>query len=452
MKIEQIEINGLFGYLDHKIPLNVNDRITIIHGPNGVGKTTILRLVSDLFKSQFLSLLNTPFDNIVISFSSKDTLTVSRSAEDGQRGPDSVGLELTYRRHKKKLIKHSISSQKTEELLGEIHPRYLENMIDHLRRVGPSEWYDELTDRNLSLPEVVLSYGDQLPSRFRKSLLPVPKPIASLFSQTNIEVVETQRLFTRPEEAGDEHLNRYGRRASLRQRMTVEQHAEGMISQIEKYQRESGELGSSLDSSFPKRLLDESLPDTATEEHIRENYTRQSEYRDRLMEAGLLAAETPVPLPSGGLKLNERKVLWVYLGDVDEKLKVFDRLLRQVELFKDIVNSRFLYKKFRVDRERGFVFESNHDGSILPPGALSSGEQHEIVLTYELLFRASKGSLIFIDEPELSLHVIWQRKFLEDIAKISKLADLDFLVATHSPLIVHDRRDLMVELARGEEG
>ena len=169
------------------------------------------------------------------------------------------------------------------------------------------------------------------------------------------------------------------------------------------------------------------------------------------MEAGLLTAETPVPLPAGNLADSERKVLWVYLDDVKNKLQVFNWLLPRVELFKDIVNSRFSYKKFKVDRERGFIFESDHDGSIVPPRALSSGEQHEIVLTYELLFKAPAGSLIFIDEPELSLHVTWQRKFLEDIASIAELADLDFLVATHSPSIIDNRRDLMVKLAGKEE-
>ena len=171
------------------------------------------------------------------------------------------------------------------------------------------------------------------------------------------------------------------------------------------------------------------------------------------MEAGLLVAETPVPFPTEDLAEHERKVLWAYLDDVQKKLDVFKQLLPRVELFKNIVNSRFLYKKFKIDIEKGgFIFESNHDGSIVPPTALSSGEQHEIVLTYELLFKASPGSLILIDEPELFLHVTWQRKFLEDIAKISELADLDFLVATHSPSIIHDRRDLMVRLAGEQEG
>ena len=42
-------------------------------------------------------------------------------------------------------------------------------------------------------------------------------------------------------------------------------------------------------------------------------------------------------------------------------------------------------------------------------------------------------------------------RFLEDITRIANLADLDFLVATHSPSIIHNRRDLMVKLAGKEE-
>ena len=322
-------------------------------------------------------------------------------------------------------------------------------MIDHIERIGPSEWYDETTGEIMSFDEVIFRYGHFLPPDIRESIISVPDEIERLLNQINIVVVETQRLFTRHKNG--EFVPRYRRKVPV-QRVTVEQYSEDMISRIAKCQRKSGELGSSLDSSFPQRLLEAQLPPLATKENIQKEYTRQSKYRNRLMEAGLLAAETSVPLTPEGLAENERKVLWVYLEDIKKKLKIFDPLLLQVELLKDIVNSRFSYKKLSIDKDKGFIFESDHDGSIVPPKALSSGEQHEIVLTYGLLFKASQGSLILIDEPELSLHVTWQRMFLEDIAKISKLADLDFLVATHSPSIIHKRRDLMVKLADEAEG
>ena len=440
MKIKEIEIRSLFGYFDHKIPLKTDDRITIIHGPNGVGKTTVLRLISSLFKCQFFPMFVTLFDRIVIRFKPKGSLTVIRVKKEKK-------LRLVYR-FGKQLTEYMLSMEE-EKILREYPRGLFEGMIDNIERIGPSEWYDEKTDRSMSLTEVVFSYGHLLPSDIRKSIIPIPEIIENLLEHTNIVILETQRLFTRYKEEDEEPVPRYRRRFRAQQRMTVEQYSEDMIAQIEKHQRKSGELGASLDSSFPQRLLKLELPKQATERHIREKYNHQLEYRDRLMRSGLIAAEDPAPLPSEGLADNDLKILWAYLEDVNKKLQVFKWLLPRVELFKDIVNSRFSYKKFEVDREKGFIFESAHDESIVPPRALSSGEQHEIVLTYELLFKAQPGSLIFIDEPELSLHVIWQRKFLEDIAKISKLADLDFLIATHSPSIIHDRRDLMVDLVGG---
>jgi predicted ATP-binding protein involved in virulence len=77
---------------------------------------------------------------------------------------------------------------------------------------------------------------------------------------------------------------------------------------------------------------------------------------------------------------------------------------------------------------------------------LSSGEQHELVMIYDLLFRVPENSFILIDEPELSLHVAWQEKFLSDLEQMAQISKFNALVATHSPQIINDRWDLTVEL------
>ena len=38
-------------------------------------------------------------------------------------------------------------------------------------------------------------------------------------------------------------------------------------------------------------------------------------------------------------------------------------------------------------------------------------KKHEIVIMYGLLFGVRKGSIVLIDEPEISLHVAWQLHF-----------------------------------------
>jgi len=77
---------------------------------------------------------------------------------------------------------------------------------------------------------------------------------------------------------------------------------------------------------------------------------------------------------------------------------------------------------------------------------LSSGEQHEVVLLFELLFKAKENSLVLIDEPEISLHVVWQKEFLNDIQEIIELQKIDVIIATHSPQIINDSWDLTVDL------
>ena len=70
-----------------------------------------------------------------------------------------------------------------------------------------------------------------------------------------------------------------------------------------------------------------------------------------------------------------------------------------------------------------------------------------MVLLYDLLFKVKPNTLVLIDEPELSLHISWQKAFMDDLLEIIRIAHFDVLVATHSPYIVGDRSDLLVVLS-----
>ena len=48
MRVSEISVTGLFGIFNHHIPLTHSDRVTIIHGPNGLGKTMMLRMIAAL--------------------------------------------------------------------------------------------------------------------------------------------------------------------------------------------------------------------------------------------------------------------------------------------------------------------------------------------------------------------------------------------------------------------
>ncbi len=70
---------------------------------------------------------------------------------------------------------------------------------------------------------------------------------------------------------------------------------------------------------------------------------------------------------------------------------------------------------------------------------------------HKLLFDFERSSLVMIDEPEISLHVTWQQEFLGDLDKIREVTGHSFLIATHSPSIVGEHWDRIVEMPL-EEG
>ena len=137
-------------------------------------------------------------------------------------------------------------------------------------------------------------------------------------------------------------------------------------------------------------------------------------------------------------------LLAVYVQDANEKLSVFEDLYARVNTFKRIANSRLLYKQVSVNTEGLSV--TARDGTALDLEKLSSGEQHELVLLYDLLFGVARDSLIMIDEPELSLHVAWQENLLSDLYEMARLSDFRVLLATHSPQVIGDRWDLTIAL------
>ncbi len=132
--------------------------------------------------------------------------------------------------------------------------------------------------------------------------------------------------------------------------------------------------------------------------------------RRRIIAAGLLTKEqyeAPLFDPQRPVDDTTKNILSIYSDDIERKLSVFEEISGKVELFKELVNKRFSYKELDVERQKGFRLQTFQDLP-LSPTDLSSGEQHELVLLYELLFKTKPGALILIDEP--SFRYMWRGK------------------------------------------
>lgn len=69
MRIKKVQFAKLFGYFDYSIEFH--EKVTIIHGPNGCGKTTMLKIIDAVFNRNVDYLKATDFQSVCFFFSNE---------------------------------------------------------------------------------------------------------------------------------------------------------------------------------------------------------------------------------------------------------------------------------------------------------------------------------------------------------------------------------------------
>ncbi len=460
MKIKRIVVKNLFGIFNHEIPLNTKEHITIIHGPNGYGKTILLTLLNAIFNSRYHKLRPIPFNELVIDFDDNSILSFKKEIAFDPGGKketrDGEELALEYSKPGTKSKNYTIKPIDNDDL--HIPISRITRRISDLERIGPRQWLYLPTQEILSIEEIIERYQDFFPySILDMKVKAGPKWLKKIQNSININFIEAQRLLSLP---------RLGNSVKARQLLLFDEvesdtydyrEASSMIPSVKKFSKELavaiqsklaeyGSLSQKLDRTFPTRLVKRKHLKESTIEELNTELKELEAKRSRLIAAGFLDKEKEIDFKDlKNIDDSNINVLSVYINDVKEKLVVFNELTDRIDLLVNIIKDRFLFKQLLINKKNGFTF-TTEDGKSLPLTSLSSGEQHELVLLYEMLFKVEPNSLILIDEPELSLHVVWQQQFLKDLQKITRLVGFDVLIATHSPQIINDRWDLTVEL------
>lgn len=434
LRLRRLAVDKLFGVFDHSIVLNESARITIVHGPNGFGKTALLRLAAGFFEGHYSTLGSVPFSTARFSIGDDSDTVVERTitAGHGRRSPTS---QLTFSQGERQWQWKSRSDR-----LIRVPTDVVEQVIPWLHRIGEDAWFDGRTGEELSLVEVADRYPEHFPGPTRA--VEIPDWLSQVQASVHVQFIRANRL----ESTTTTDSEMRSRRPRFPTQPAVAAYAADLADRIQHVLTEYAKLSQSLDQSFPVRIMAPSRPPHWSLDQVRKRLEELDALRQELNAAGLLEPATQEAMSQfPNIDASKLDVLAVYINDVERKLSVFNDLRTRIELFRELLNRRFFYKRVRVDKTRGLVFQTDA-GQELAPTALSTGEQHEIVILYQLLFLAQPNSLILIDEPEISLHVAWQEQFLSDLARISELSQLDFLVATHSPQIISNRWDLTVEL------
>lgn len=106
---------------------------------------------------------------------------------------------------------------------------------------------------------------------------------------------------------------------------------------------------------------------------------------------------------------------------------------RQKTLFQDLIDDFFSETGksiVRTENEIRFL----QMGETLVPYQLSSGEKQLLVILLTVLVEDCKPYTLFMDEPEVSLHVEWQQRLIETILKMNP--NVQIILTTHSPAVI----------------
>ena len=425
--LTSFRLDGLFG--DRKVEFSPAEAgPTLLTGANGAGKSTVLRAINAVASGQWLDLLSVPFRELTLEFERGQSIYVCPTGEDLDL------LEIRQGENFWTLDPDELAFSDREELVSN----------QEVRRLTDGRWEFEGRVLVFSALRQVLAIRELAEDSEADWVNNIPSSFPVLY-------VPDQRLGARVSQLGRPGLVRSGPILN-----TVDQYARDLRRIITDGLSTYAAKSQTLDRLFPERVVDEMESGAEVDVGVVRSMLEEiGQEREALEEAGLLEREEhPAQFNSDRLSdKNVAPVIKVYAEQTLEKFAVLGDLKEKLKTFSAFLNTHYRDKLVFVRPGAGFSIASTRETdddwevvAILRPSGLSSGEQQMLVLAYEVIFRTAPGTLILIDEPELSLHVLWQSTLVDDLAAMGSFGDLSFILATHSPTLIADREELRVSL------
>lgn len=413
--LNKIVFKKLFGIFDYEIKLK-EQGVTIITGPNGFGKSTILKSINALYSFDIFFFYELDFEEILFysSDSMKECICIKKQADklfidDFEIDKDSINDVIYDRMRRSSFIRldnERLINRHTEEII------YKKDLIKS------------------NLPENIKE--EILETINNTELMKKLKDFSGI-----TKFIKEQRLLKVDNEF------RGGYRGESQVINVIEELPQKFKEKINEVSTRYSSVANKLDSTYPNRLFE--TKKGITKDKYKERIQLINEKFTKLKKYSIYDVQ--------GLKVsknifdNELSIaLKIYLDDFETKYRVFDEFIEELDLFTDIINNRLRFKEIKISREEGIVVHKKGTDEILRLDQLSSGEKQEIILFYELIFESEKSNHLLIDEPEISLHIEWQLNFLNDLLKIVDKKQFKVTVATHSPQIISNHWDIQVDL------
>lgn len=434
--LQSVEVDGLFGSVSHRIALD-EERPTVLTGANGTGKSTLLRLVSAASNGDLSTLASAPLTRFRMSFSDIPDFELFRESDLSPAflrwGSNTGQLELGPLLADLPLWAFQAFEEHAYDIDGT-----LESLSEAAQASGvPFSEYRRTRD-------FLRAEGG------KQSMLRPPKWLAQFAESFPVLFVTDQRLVTesRPRAAG--------RAGSISRKtwLAVESASAEIADQLSRADSDYARSSQQHDRDLPQRILGAMVEGgvSVSASELADLVQLTDTRREALRAVGLLDESRyfePNLAATGIDDENVRRVMGVVLQTTLEKFESLGALEVRLATFKRFLDERLSTKSLRMNRNEGMRFVLPNDSAIRP-SQLSSGEQQITVLAYEILFKSQPGTLVIVDEPEISLHVLWQDTLIDDLSRMGRASGVQFLMATHSPVILAGHPELERPLAAAE--
>lgn len=440
MKLISLHIKKLYDCYDYDIDFNHD--VTFIYGSNGCGKTTILNITEAIITGQLFKLFDYEFKEITLVYADSKNMT---QLEKIILKRDLNNILLNYSGDATRIKKTDEYQNKlpnsSYKLRREYYRRYpflkeIQKKFNYVylplnRAVGLNTIDYMIHERNIHR----LRIGTDDLSMSRNSDNSIAQVEAIIYNAVN-------NINSKIATASDNFRNEILK--SLID-MKVQSESTSLEKDILKITSDTNKI-SNIQNEYIKFLKDLDLINKNEEEsyiaffdEIISSFKNASNnnninYFDLALKYNEILKIDKLLLKSKELEDNKNQIR----KPLDTFLNIMNEFLGNSDDNKEIIVTKLGKVYFTTRFNKNRIAIQN----------LSSGEKQLITFFTHLIFKVKdKVTGIFVvDEPELSLHLSWQRIFVEKTMTLNN--NIQLIFATHSPEIIGNRRDNMYKLEK----